>query len=221
MKRLVTLIAISLFATLTGGGAELTLVDAVKAGNVSAVRAMLTTPAGKAAVNAPEPDGTTALHWATRADEVAIARLLVGAGANANAANRYGVTPLSLAADNASGDLVEVLLKAGADAKTQVKDGETVLMAAARTGSPKAVQLLIDAGASVDAREQRMGETALMWAAAENRPDVEKILIAHGADVNLRTSDLKFPKDRFGLEGVLTILPHGHWTPLMYAARRP
>jgi len=30
----------------------------------------------------------------------------------------------------------------------------------------------------------------------------------HGADVNLRTNDLKFPKDRFGLEGVLTILPH-------------
>jgi hypothetical protein len=38
------------------------------------------------------------------------------------------VTPLSLAADNASGDLVEVLLKAGADAKTQVKDGETVVI---------------------------------------------------------------------------------------------
>ena len=220
MKRALKSLALAALVTIGAGGAPLTLADAVKAGNADAARAILATPAGKASVNTPEPDGTTALHWATRADEVAIARMLVGAGANANAANRYGVTPLSLAADNASGDLVEVLLKAGADAKMQVKDGETVLMAAARTGNPKAVQLLIDAGAVVDAREQRLGETALMWAAAENHPEAEKILIAHGADVNLRTSDLKYSKDRFGLEGVLTILPHGRWTPLMYAARQ-
>jgi ankyrin repeat protein len=37
--------------------------------------------------------------------------------------------------------------------------------------------------------------------------------------VNARSNTLDFPKDRFGLEGVVTILPRGHWTPLMYAAR--
>src|ERR1043165_8497332 len=93
-------------------------------------------------------------------------------------------------------------------------------MAAARTGNPKAVRLLIERGAVVDAREDRLGETALMWAAAENHPDAAALLIAHGADVNAVTTDLKYTKDRFGLEGVLTILPHGHWTPLMYAARQ-
>src|SRR5438067_13632525 len=81
-------------------GAELSLVDAVKAGNRDVVRAILATPAGKAAVSAPEADGTTALHWATRADDGMTAKLLVAAGANANAVNRYGVTPLSLAANN-------------------------------------------------------------------------------------------------------------------------
>jgi hypothetical protein len=206
------------FASISG--ANLTLIDAVKAGNRDAVRAVLATPAGKAAANAPEPDGTTALHWATRADETMIARDLVAAGANANAVNRYGVTPLSLAARNANGDMVEILLKAGADAKTVIKDGETVLMAAARTGNPKAVQLLIERGAVVEARENLMGETALMWAVAENHPEAAKLLIAHGADVNAVTTDLKYTKDRFGLEGVLTILPHGHWTPLLYAARQ-
>ncbi len=59
-----------------------------------------------------------------------------------------------------------------------------------------------------------------MWAAAENHPDAAKLLIAHGADVNVRTNNLAYSKDRFGLEGVLTILPHGRWTPLMYAARQ-
>jgi len=220
MKRIVSFVSLAFFATFTAVGAGLTLVDAVKTGNRDAVRAILATPAGKSAVNTPEADGTTALHWATRADDGIIARLLVAAGANANAVNRYGVSPLSLAANNASAELVDVLLKAGADAKTVIKDGETVLMAAARTGSPRAVQMLIESGAPVDAREARMGETALMWAVAENHPEAAKLLIARGADVNARTSDLKFPKDRFGLEGVLTILPHGRWTPLMYAARQ-
>ena len=38
-------------------------------------------------------------------------------------------------------------------------------------------------------------------------PTVVTLLIARGADVNARSKALKFPKDRFGLEGVLTILP--------------
>src|SRR5215510_1610432 len=195
---LITLLAL---VSLTAGGAELTLIDAVKAGNHDAVRALLATPAGKSAVNTTEADGTTLLHWAARGDDVDTARLLIAAGATAGAANRYGVTPLSLAAGNASADLVDVLLKAGADAKAAIKDGATVLMAAARTGNPRAVQLLIEHGASVDAQEERLGETALMWAVAENHPEAAKILIAHGADVNKRTPELKYAKDRFGLEG--------------------
>src|SRR5437763_9091166 len=91
-------------------GAELSLVDAVKAGNRDAVRAILAAPAGKSAVNTAEPDGTTPLHWATSADDGTIARMLVAAGANANAVNRDGVTPLSLAPDTASAERVGVLL---------------------------------------------------------------------------------------------------------------
>ena len=58
-----------------------------------------------------------------------------------------------------------------------------------------------------------------MWAASENHADVVTLLASRGADVNARSAAIQFPKDRFGLEGVLTILPHGNWTPLMYAAR--
>ncbi len=207
-------------ASLTAGGAELTLTDAIKAGNRDAVRAILVTPSGKGAANVAEPDGTTPLHWAARADDVDTAKLLTAAGANANAANRYGVTPLSLAAGNASGAMVRLLLEAGANPNATIRDGETILMAAARTGSPQAVKLLLDRGADVNAREQTLGENALMWAAAEDHPEAVTLLIAHGADVNGRTSNLAWSKDRFGLEGVLTILPHGRWTPLMYAARQ-
>ena len=56
------------------------------------------------------------------------------------AANRYGVTPLSVAAINGHVPMIETLLKAGADPNTATPEGETVLMTAARTGKPGAVK---------------------------------------------------------------------------------
>ena len=49
-------------------------------------------------VNATQPDGTTALHWAVRQDDLETAQMLISAGARVTAATRYGVTPLYLAA---------------------------------------------------------------------------------------------------------------------------
>ena len=77
------------------------LIDAVKSGDRAGVRARLQQ---KTDVNAAEPDGTTALHWAVRADDLELTRLLLRAGADARRANRYGVTPLQLAAVNGSAD---------------------------------------------------------------------------------------------------------------------
>ena len=70
--------------------------------------------ARKANVNATEADGTTALHWAARADDQAAVDLLLRAGANVNAVNRYGVNALVLAAENGNASMAEALLAAGA-----------------------------------------------------------------------------------------------------------
>lgn len=193
------------------------LTDAAKAGNREAVRTLVK---NRAEVNVPEADGTTALHWAARADDLEIARLLLSAGANPNAANRDGVTPLSLAATNASAAMVDALLKAGADPKASLPGGQTILMTAAHTGNVQVLKALLSRGAVANARENTYGETALMWAAAENHPAAVELLIEFGADFNARSNALTYPKDRFGLEGVNTILPHGSWTVLMYAARQ-
>jgi uncharacterized protein len=212
----IALVALLSVASLSAGRSESPLSEAIQAGNREEIQKLLKDPA---AVKAAEADGTTPLHWAVRADDVETSKALLKAGANASAANRYGVTPLSLAAVNGNVALIEALLSAGASANSIVSKGQTVLMTAARTGNPAAVRVLIEGGADVNARESQLGETALMWAASENHAEVVTLLASRGADVNARSSTIQFPKDRFGLEGVLTILPHGNWSPLMYAAR--
>ena len=67
------------------------VIDAVKSGNVEAVRVALQK---RADVNPAEADGMTALHWAARNNDLASARLLLRAGASTKATTRYGVTPL-------------------------------------------------------------------------------------------------------------------------------
>ena len=70
------------------------LIAAVRAGDAAALRARL---AGPIDVNARQPDGATALHWAVHHEDAAIADLLIRAGADVSAANDLGVTPLLLA----------------------------------------------------------------------------------------------------------------------------
>ena len=53
-------------------------------------------------VNQAQVDGMTALHWAAFLDDLEMTKLLVRAKADVKTANRYGVTPLSLAAPMAT-----------------------------------------------------------------------------------------------------------------------
>ena len=52
---------------------------------------------GKASVNAPDPDGKTALHWAAEKNRQDLVELLVKAGADVNARTKNGTTPLDYA----------------------------------------------------------------------------------------------------------------------------
>ena len=177
--------------------ADVTLVDAVKRGDASAVRALLQ---AKTDGNSAEADGTTALHWAVRRADVATVELLLKAGAKAGAANRYGITPLYLASTNGDASIVTKLLQAGADPNTALADGETVLMTAARTGDVATIKALIARGADVRAREKRKGQDALMWAAAANNAAAITALIEAGAERDARSTG-------------------GSFTPFMFAVR--
>src|SRR5262245_47263249 len=106
------LIPLLLLANLASARAEARLIDAIKHQDKTAIGTLAKQPAQ---VNTSDPDGTTALHWAAYMDDVETANLLLHAGANVKATNRYGVTPLSLASVNANAAMLEMLLKAGAD----------------------------------------------------------------------------------------------------------
>jgi ankyrin repeat protein len=192
--------------------------DAAKEGDWSRVRQLIQQHAD---VNAPEPDGTTALHWAARNDDIEMARALILSGANARAADRYGLTPLTLAATRGSARMLELLIRAGADPNTSLPEGETALMTAARTGDPDAVRVLLAHGAEVNRKEKTLGETALMWAAAENHPEAVGILAAAGADLNARSTVLHLAPFNWVTSGMIsTSLPRGGWSALHYAARQ-
>lgn len=177
-----------LLAMATGVSAaqsENALVAAAKAKDHAAVTALV---AGHGNVNVSQPDGATALHWASYWDALNTAQVLLDAGAEANAVNDYGVTPLALACDNGSAAMVTRLLQGGADPNAVRSTGETPVMTCARTGNLAAVDALLTYGAEPRGTDTLYGQTALMWAAGEGHAEVARLLVARGADVQARTS---------------------------------
>jgi uncharacterized protein len=207
-------------------GVKPEVADAAMHGDKVALRALLQ---DKADVNAPQIDGSTALHWAVRADDFEMTELLLAAGAHVSTANDSGATPMLLATMNGSAAMIELLLKAGADPNGALSaSGNTPLMMAARTGKVDAAKLLLDHGAQVNSKESWGGTTALMWAASERHPEVVKLLVERGADVNAKSSFVPSASGR-GFEGTAPVVAKsnqtpeefasGWMTPLMFAAR--
>jgi ankyrin repeat protein len=193
------------------------LADVAQKGDLDSLRALVKQHPGD--VNAPQPDGSTALLWAAYWNDQKAVEELLAAGANVNASNRDGFTALSQACTNGNVQLVETLLKAGADPNSFQAEGQTALMTAARAGSADAVKLLLEHGAEVNSKESWRGQTALMWAAAENHPAVVQLLVDHKADVNQVSSVFDFSGMKVKPGDVPMHFPRGGFTALLFAAR--
>ena len=85
IKSLMLWCLVSLVSVATASAAaDLPLVDAAMKGDTAAVRSLLRQ---KVDVNAPQPDGATAIAWAAHRNDLETADLLIAAGADVNAAN--------------------------------------------------------------------------------------------------------------------------------------
>jgi uncharacterized protein len=132
----------------------------------------------------------TALADSRLADLIETGRLaaaseLIEAGADVNAAQRDGTTPLHWAAYKLDVELTRLLLDNRARVNVANRFGATPLGEAVKGANREIVSMLLDAGADVESPNLD-GQTALMLAATSGSVEVARLLLAHGADVNAR-----------------------------------
>lgn len=108
---------------------------------------------------------------------------LVKDGADVNARESNGTTPLHWAVHHGNVELVKHLLKAGADVNVTNNYGSSPIAEAAVLGDPDMMEVLLDAGADPDTKNPD-GQTPLMIVARSSNVDTARLLLKHGADVN-------------------------------------
>jgi len=132
-----------------------------------------------------KPSSILKEDWKTMSSE----RLntLLKNGANINARDENGWTPLMSACFQSNSKIIEMLLKNGADVNARKKDGSTVLVYAVLSAcnseiidNSEIIEILLKNGANVNARNED-GRTPLMYADNNRNPEIKKLLIRYGA----------------------------------------
>jgi len=178
-----------------------------------------------------------ALMEAASAGDVKEATKLIRMGADVNARNHSGCTPVDVAMSNNRADMVKRLVDAGADvdlrvaaylgdaeaARKLIKAGEPVngpggygdtpLHFAAMRGNVTVAGILIAGGADVDANDRYWDQTPLHLAAARGHKDIVELLIAKGAPVDNKDGAAMTPLHRAVASGdketIESLIKHG------------
>ena len=135
--------------------------DAIEAGNLAKVKELLKANPKLIA----ETNGTTPLHIVAHYhhnNHKQIAEFLLANGADVNAKNRRGATPLHVAARAGQKEVAEFLLANGADIEAKERYGFTPLHLAVQGNHKEIVELLLVNGADVNAVDKG-GWTPLRW----------------------------------------------------------
>jgi truncated hemoglobin YjbI len=132
--------------------------------------------------------GHTLLHDAAAGGNVGIVELLLQFGADTNAADRFGHTPLYSVSNECAavsgGEVVRLLAQAGANVDIQDKVKRcAALHMAARRGNVGVAAALLDCGANIEVRDS-LGETPLRRAVNCSKVEVAALLLSRGANAH-------------------------------------
>ena len=135
--------------------------------SITPVRSRLEMHRLKAVVNAKDASGETPLHYVVRSDGpgcINTVKILVAAGANIDAKDRMGFTPLyiastlssmSMASESYKAQLMKALIQLGANVRSMPKTWRnyTPLHRAVLADELQVVKILVNAGANLHARD--------------------------------------------------------------------
>ncbi|MDB4712941.1 ankyrin repeat domain-containing protein [bacterium] len=165
---------------LVGCGNSKDIWKAARKGNIDAVQEHL---ASGEDVNGKDKNGLTPLHIAQSKEMV---ELLISNGADINAKNIFGGSPLDSAARGSKKEIVELLISKGADVNAKDDGGQTPLHTAAIGDKKEIAEILIAHGANVNQidDERTLAYTPLHFAVIGESSEVIKLLISKNVDIN-------------------------------------
>jgi ankyrin repeat protein len=152
------------------------ILKAIRSNDLAALRAMTR----QELAETRDPRNWGSLHYAALYGSEDALKIVLGAGADPNARNQSGATPLILAAY--SFEKTRLLVEKGADVNARANNGTTSLFVAA--GSPaneRTVRYLLEKGADVKYLLPG-GEDYLMRAAERTNPNLVRLLLEKGLD---------------------------------------
>jgi ankyrin repeat protein len=170
----IKLVALPTLVTLVGLGywsyqdSHPGMIQAVRSDDRETIKVLLKD--NPARVFGKDIEGWTPLHWAVLGHHKDMVELLLAHGADVNAKNRYGQTPLHFLARCEFPD---------------VTDKDTV-------------EMLLAKQPDINAASLQSGQTPLQWAVADGCTEVVKSLLEHGADVSVVSMSTYRPSEEMG-----------------------
>jgi hypothetical protein len=148
-----------------------TLLDTVSSGDAVSVNRMVGSYGFQQNLKAVDINGATALHIATRKEDIAMLRKLLsypGASDQVNALEDPrvgGFSVVHIACSNGNIDILQLLIEAGANINLKSKSslGETPLHVCCKHGHAACAKMLLAAGAVADPRDS-FGHNPSFWA---------------------------------------------------------
>ncbi|PON29559.1 hypothetical protein TGAM01_v201808 [Trichoderma gamsii] len=136
-----------------------------------------------------DTSGLTILHYAAKHGRLEMVQLLLDRGADLNARDLHGSTPLYHSVEL---DVARLFLDRGADIETKHREEVTSLIKAAKLGNTEMIKLLLDRRANIEARDCH-GQTPLNAATRRGQTDVIKLLLDRSANIETKNKEARTP----------------------------